>query len=277
MASKDLMRNLSARLEPIREEFTLRLYHWSLGILEQQVSDDVSLFWRLPSRIIRNLHQLVEADGENGLRFFLIRHGCRNRSALSRLGQLVPSDEEETALMNRCIDPPERDVRRSGLLPLSTPVSRLNKDKLKSAIRARLRPISEENLDPSEPYEPTYATHAGPWQIITMIDMRAPYSQAQLDFDIRLGMGDLSLARQISLHALFGIAQSAWDLAKPGDEEEIARMIEEHCRFMVPALSNLLVDLDPGISRQEVVQAEEEWKQWLIESRAERASRTSRD
>jgi hypothetical protein len=260
MASKELMRNLSRRLEPTREEFRLRLYHWSIGILEQQVSDDGSLFWKLPSRVIRNLHKLLKID-DDGLRFFLVRHGCRNRQALSRLGQPVPSHEEETEVMKRCIDPAEPDVRRSGLLPLSTPVSRLNKRKLKSAIRARLSPIFEEKIDHSEPDERSYETRTGAWQIVALVDTGASYSQAEIEFDVRLGMGDLYLERQVSLHRLFGIGPTAWDLARPGDEEGIAHLIEEYCRFMVTALSSLLKELDPGISREEVVQAEEEWKQ----------------
>src|SRR5882762_2978663 len=91
MYSKRLMEELSQRLEPIRDEFSLRLYHWSLSILEQQTSDDASLFWKVPSRVIRNLHQLL-LDDEDPLRFFLLCHGCRHRSVLARLGQPAPSE-----------------------------------------------------------------------------------------------------------------------------------------------------------------------------------------
>jgi RHS repeat-associated protein len=67
MASKDLMRSLSLRLEPARAEFRLRLYRSSLGILDEQVLDDSSLFWKVPSRVIRNLRKLFEIGEEDRL------------------------------------------------------------------------------------------------------------------------------------------------------------------------------------------------------------------
>jgi hypothetical protein len=276
MASRDLMLNLNTRLEPIREKFGFHLYRWSAGILEQQALDEASLFWKVPSRMIRNLHQLLKIENANDLRFFLILHGCHHQRVLSQLGQEIPSHEEEVAMLKRCIDPPEQDVRRSGLLPLSAPMSRLNKRKLNSAIRARLSRFFNEDFDPSLPNERDYEARNGAWQIIARIDTRASCSQVEIEFDIRLGMGPLSLARQVSLHGVFGIGPSGWDLAKPGDEEEIAQLVEEYCQFMVPALSSLVKELDPGISIEEVSKAEQEWAQWLKLIRAERASRRSR-
>ncbi len=88
-------------------------------------------------------------------------------------------------------------------------------------------------------------------------------------------MGDLSLSRQLSLHRLFGIGPSAWDLAKPGTEEATASLIVEYSQFMLSSLSSVLNDLSPGIAAEEVLQAELEWKQWLEEARARRALRES--
>jgi hypothetical protein len=277
MASNDPIRNLSTRLEPVRAKFGLHVYHWSVGILEQQISNDNSLFWKVPSRVIRNLHQLSKTESGYDLRFFLIRHGCYHQRALSQLGQQVPSDDEAIAALKRCVDPSELDARRNGLLAFATPIRRLNKRTLNSAIRARLSRFLNEDFDPSLPNERTYEARSGPWQIIAQIDTRASYAQVEVEFDIRLGMGPLSLARQVSLHRLFGIGPSAWDLAKPGDEEEIARLVEEYCQFMVAALSSLVKELDPEISMEEVAHAEQEWMEWLIVVRAERAARRSRD
>ncbi len=276
MASRELILNLNARLEPIREKFELYLYRWSVGIVEQQISDEASLFWKVPSRMIKNLHQLLKIENANDLRFFLILHGCRHQKALLRLGQEVPSHEEEVAVLKRCIDPAESDVRRNGLLPFSAPIMRLNKRTLNSAIRARLSRFLKEDFDPSLPNERAYEARSGAWQIVARIDTRASYSQVEIEIDIRLGMGPLSLVRQVSLHGLFGIGPTAWDLAKPGDEEEIARLVEEYCQFMVPALSSQVKELDPEISMEEVAQAEQEWMLWHKVVRAERASRRSR-
>jgi hypothetical protein len=115
MASKDLMRNLSTRLEPIRDEFNRRVYDWSLAMLEEQVSSEDSLFWNVPSRVIRNLGQLFRAEPEDRLRFFLIRHACRHQIAIKQLGQLASPDQEILPLMKRCIDPSASDVLEKGL------------------------------------------------------------------------------------------------------------------------------------------------------------------
>jgi len=268
-----LMRSLSLRLEPARAEFRLRLYRWSLGILDEQALDDSSLFWKVPSRVIRNLHKLFETGEEDRMRFFLIRHACRHQWAITHLGQPTLSPDEVPPLLNRCIDPSGTDVIKNGLLPLSTPVPRLNRRKLHAATKAILAPIFTEKTDPAEPGEWSYETCAGPWKILVRISTSSSDFQVDLEFDVLLGMGDLHLDRQLSLHRAFGIGPSAWDLSEPGDEQGIAELIGEYCRFMVSSLSGLLTDLDPGISRDEVRQAEEEWKQWLGEVRAQRARR----
>jgi hypothetical protein len=270
MASKDLMRSLSLRLEPIRAEFKLRLYSWSLGIIEKQILDDSSLFWKVPSRVIRNLRGLFRAGEEDAMRFCLIRHACRHQLAMSHFGWPTLSPEEVPPLLNRCIDPPSGDIGKMGLLPLSTPVPRLNRRKLHSATKSILAPILEERTDPADPGEWLYETRIGQWGVVARISVSSSDFQVDPNFDVRLGMGDLHLDRQLSLHRAFGIGPSAWDLCEPGDEEAVAQLIGEYCQFMVSSLSGIVADLDPGISNEEVRQAEDEWKQWLNEVRAKR-------
>jgi hypothetical protein len=276
MASKDLMRSLSQRLEPTRDEFNSRLYYWSSGILEQQVASNDSLFWRVPSRVIRNLQQFFRNNIEDRLRFVLISHGCCHHATVSYLGQPVPSNEEVLALMRRCVDPSASDIHQLGLLPFATHVPRLNQRKLHRAARERLASLVEEITDPAEPDVWLYEARCGPWRFLIRI-YTSPHFQLDLEFDVLLGMGDLYLERQLSLHRLFGIGPSAWDLCKPGQEEKAAGLINDYCQFMLSSLSGLLADLDPGISRDEVMRAETEWKQWLNEVRAQRISRTSRN
>jgi hypothetical protein len=191
MASKDLMLSLSRCLEPIRDEFNLRLYEWSLAILEQQVSSEDSLFWKVPSRVIKNLHRFFRTGIEDRLRFFLISHGCCHHSVASRLGQPIPSNEEVLALMRRCIDPAESDVRQMGLLPLATPVPRMNRRKLHAATREELAPLFEETTDPADPGESLYEASQGPWRVVVRIRSSTSHSQVDLEFDVLLGMGDL--------------------------------------------------------------------------------------
>jgi hypothetical protein len=276
MASKDLMRSLSLRLDPVRAKFRSRLYDWSLGILEQQVLDDFSLFWNAPSRVIVNLHKLFGPGIDDRLRFFLVGHAYSYRLVVPNVQHPVPSNEEVLTFMRRCIDPSKSDIRQNGLLPLSTPVPRLNRRKLHAATKAILAPIFTEKTDPAEPGEWLYETYAGPWKILVRISTSSSDFQVDLEFDVILGMGDLHLDRQLSLHRAFGIGPSAWDLSEPGEEQGIAELIGEYCRFMVSSLSGLLADLEPSISGDEVRQAEEEWKQWLSEVRAERAGRPPR-
>ena len=270
MVSKDLMRSLSLRLDLVRAEFRLRLYNWSLGIIEKQILENSSLFWNVPSRVIRNLRELLSADVDDRLRFFFVSHAYSYRLVLPGLQQPIPSNEEVMAVMRRCVAPPQLDVTQNGFLPLSTPVSRLNRRKLHSATKSILAPILEERTDPADPGEWLYETCIGQWRVVARISVSSSDFQVDPNFDVRLGMGDLHLDRQLSLHRAVGIGPSAWDLCEPGDEEAVAQLIGEYCQFMVTSLAGLLVDLDAGISSEEVQQAEDDWKQWLNEIRAKR-------
>jgi hypothetical protein len=270
MVSKDLMRSLSLRLDLVRAEFRLRLYNWSLGIIEKQILDNSSLFWNVPSRVSRNLRELLSADVDDRLRFFFVSHAYSYRLVLPGLQQPIPSNEEVMAVMRRCVAPPQLDVTQNGFLPLSTPVSRLNRRKLHSATKSILAPILEERTDPADPGEWLYETCIGQWRVVARISVSSSDFQVDPNFDVRLGMGDLHLDRQLSLHRAVGIGPSAWDLCEPGDEEAVAQLIGEYCQFMVTSLAGLLVDLDAGISSEEVQQAEDDWKQWLNEIRAKR-------
>jgi hypothetical protein len=269
MVSKDLMRSLSQRLEPVRDHFSLQVYQRSLALVRPQVTDDSSLFWIVPSRVITNLHRLLGSQAEDRLRFFLVRHACRHQKVLTHLGQPIPPEEEVSRVLRRCIDPQGSDVQ-SGLLPLLTPVPRLNRRELHSLTKTKLAPLFEEKTDPSDKSEWLYETQSGPWRILARIQAPAPGFQLDLEIDVLLGMGDLSLSRQLSLHQLLGIGPSAWDLAKLGDEDLVAELAGQHCRFMVDFLSPLLCGLEPGISREEVLQAEREWKEWLAQVKSER-------
>jgi hypothetical protein len=272
MASKDLMNRLSQRLEPIREEFELRLYRESLGLIEPQSTDDRSLFWRLPNRAIRNLQKFLAEDLEERVRFFMIAHACRNRRVAARLGQPVIGEEEILEVLRRCVDPAALDVTQKGFLPLSTPVLPLNRRHLKTAIRRSLGSQFEEKVDISEPNERLYETRSGPWQVAALIDLRGEHFQVQLEFEISLGMGDLTLSRQLSLHSLFGTGRTAWDMASPGEEEDVAELIAKYSSFMLHLLGPILCNLDPGILPEEVALAEKEWKEWLMEVRAKRST-----
>lgn len=268
------MLRLSQRLEPVRDKFTLLIYQASLEIVGLQVTDDSSLFWTVPSRVITNLHRLIRSRSEDRLGFFLIRHACRHQKVLTQLGQSIPPDEDVSMTLHRCIDPHGLDVSQRGLLPLSLPVRRLSRRKLHSFTTIELAPPFEEKTDPSEPSEWSYETRSGPWRILVRIQTPSSGFQLDLEFDLLLGMGDLSLSRQLSLHQMMGIGPSAWDIAEPGEEKKVAELLGEHCRFMVEFLSPLLCDLDPGISNDEVIRAEHEWKEWLDQVRLERTGRS---
>jgi hypothetical protein len=269
MASKDLMRSLSKRLEPSRDEFKLRVCHWSLGILEEQVRDSSSLFWKLPNRVIRNLHQLFKSDEAELVRLLLVRNS-RKLSAAAHGDLPALSEEELSPLLRRCVDPAGADVNQRGMLPLSTQIPRLNRRKLRSAVRTSLASFFDEKTDYSEPSEWFYEARCGSWYLLAVIYTSSSYSQVDLEFDVRLGMGDLSLARQLSLHRLLTIGPTTWDLSEPGEEGKVAELVNEHCRFMLRSMTPLLADLNAGISWEEVTQAEKEWKEWLAEVRATR-------
>jgi hypothetical protein len=274
MISKDLMRSLSLRLEPVRQELKLRLYRSSLELIESQASDDASLFWKVPNRKVRNLRKLLGPDPDNRLNFFIIAHACRHKWALSQQEQPVVDCGEVLATLKRCTTPSKSDIEQRLLLPLETSVPKLNRRRLNSEVSKNLKFAFEENRDPSEPTESTYTLRKGRWHISAVVDLRAADAQASLEFELALGMGDLTLARQISLHSLLGIGQTSWDMAMPGQEGEIAVTIAEYCQFMIPFLSSSLKDLNPGIGDDEVTRAEREWLSWLDEVRLTRKRRS---
>ncbi len=96
-----------------------------------------------------------------------------------------------------------------------------------------------------------------------------------VDLDINIGMGPLSLARQLSLTGFFGIAGNVWDVTPIGDEEKLAAYFKEYSDFMMRFIGGAIADLDPQITPSEVADAEAEWKDWLEENRARRIARRS--
>jgi hypothetical protein len=118
-------------------------------------------------------------------------------------------------------------VTLRGLLPLSTSVHRLNGRKFNSAIKMNLQHSFCESIDPAEPNQRSYAIQVGPWQFIALFESSRPHSQLSIEIDVRLGMGDLFLARQLSLHGFFGIGGTSWDLARPGEEETLGVLASE--------------------------------------------------
>src|SRR5579862_908020 len=109
---------LSTKLDPIRDEFATRIYHASLAILDSQIRNDASLFWRSPSRIVQNLKQILGPNADDRIRVFLICHGYRNQAVLKRLNVPVPSVGEEHAILEKSVAPFPSDVARWHLLPL---------------------------------------------------------------------------------------------------------------------------------------------------------------
>lgn len=164
------IRALSKRLDPVREEFAMRLYHASLAILGSQIRNEASLFWRSPSRIVRNLERMLRPGAEDRVRFFLICHGYRNQAILNRLNIPVPSNDEEHAIMTRCVHPSRSDIAQFRLLPLRTRRPRIDQRKLNAAIRKRLASSYQETRDPNLPDERWFSTRIGPWEFVWLID-----------------------------------------------------------------------------------------------------------
>src|SRR5580704_14361132 len=99
------IQSLSKRLDPIRAEFAMRIYKASLAILESQIRNEASLFWRSPSRLVQNLKKVLGANSEDRVRFFLICHGYRYRSFSGPLNIPVPNAEEQHAILKMCMHP----------------------------------------------------------------------------------------------------------------------------------------------------------------------------
>lgn len=266
MATNELMRQLSQRLDPARQEFGRREREWAFKLIHIQIPDDLSLFWQLPSHFVGNLRKFLSASSEDRLGFFLACHSHRYKHQIAELGVRIPDWKAAEALSKRCYSPSEADVRKFGLIPFPYSSPRLNHRKLLTAVRQHVEPVfgSELNRDPNDPSEWVYRVEFGAWQIFTILDASGSPFQFRLEHDIRLGMGDLGLRRQLSLHGVLGIG-AGWDIAVPGEEQSVGILASEYCRFFIAALPRLLDGLEPGISREEIRRAEEEWKQGLRE------------
>jgi hypothetical protein len=219
------IQSLSKRLDPIRAEFAMRIYKASLAILESQIRNEASLFWRSPSRLVQNLKKVLGANSEDRVRFFLICHGYRYRSFSGPLNIPVPNAEEQHAILKMCMHPSRSDVAQWQLLPLETPKPRIDQRKLNAAIQKHLGNSYQETRDPNSPTERWFSTRVGAWQFVWLID-KPRHAQLSIELDVRIGMGPLSLARQISLTGFYGVAGHIWNLTSPGDEEHLADYVK---------------------------------------------------
>lgn len=269
MATKDTMTQLGSRLEPVREEFKSREYRWSLDLIESQIPDDDSLFWRLPFHLLKNLQRVLGPDRNDRTAFFYVIHGYRYRQQLERAGIPVPDISGEETILKQCMGPSEADVRERGLIPfpgtLCTVSPQLNTRLFLRSLNKHLELVFNTKPEWFAPGEWVYQHSYGPWFVRTWVFVGRGASQIQLEHDIalgRLGRGrDLDLRAQMSLHGVLAMA-NIWNLVQAGKEEQMAQLAAEYCGFFRAALPTLLDGLDPGISPKEVSGAEEEWLQW---------------
>lgn len=254
MFNKELMLELKGRLEPARQEFARREREWVHKLIHTQIPDDTSLFWLLPSQLVKNLQNVLGPSSEDRIQFFLEYQNRREQNKAA--GRTVQISAEP--IIKRCLSPDETDIREHGFIPFPYFHPKLKRNVLWTAVKKCLAPMFGDNAK-RDAGEWIFTIEHGPWQVLTILAPNSSPWQFQLEHEIRIGMGPLDLRRRLSLHNVLGIG-TGWNLVQPGEEENVAILASEYCRFFIAALPQLLDGLDPGIKPEEVMRAETEWK-----------------
>jgi len=224
-----------------------------------------------------NAERLLGGDSTKLLDFFALAHARRHHVARGLLGEVpVGESAEFTEMMGRCYQPNRLDICERGLVEIPDPLPTLNRAKLIRGIIKRGQDIfipSEEETDPNEPGTRLFRVYIDPWYLSLHIDFADLLTQVSVECDARIGMGPLSLDRQLSLHSVFGIGGLGVNLAEPGQEEGVADVLLNETRLLVKMLRDALTGLDPGVPIEEVKRIEAGWIEWLSEVRRARASR----
>lgn len=271
MNAKDAIRELSEKLEPARREFALSLYRESFRLIDSQVMNSSSIFWKLPNHILLNLDRLLSADPLRLSAFFRLAHSRRHHIAQQLLGESLPEDQVGFAnLLAQCYTPSPTDVRDHGLLERPEPLSPLNRRQLMRYIRESGKDFfkrENDNTDRNEPKRRVFRVPADPWYVEIAIELSDLLSQILIECDVRIGLGPLSLDRQLSLHSILGVGLLGCDFAEPGEEQAVATTLVGATRLLVDLLRGILAGLDPGVPIADIKRIEGEWISWFASKR----------
>jgi hypothetical protein len=277
---KDALRALSHRLDPARREFAILLYQRSAELIQHQVLDSSSLFWRLPNHVLMNLERLL-GGGSTKLRdFFLQAHSRRHHVARTLLGEAPTKESTEfDEILGRCYQPTKADIRESGLAEPVDPLPALNRAKLIRRIVENGHDVFQRNeeSDPNEPGTHRFRIDVHPWFVSITVELAHPLRQISVECDTRIGIGPLSLERQLCLHSILGIGPQGCDLAEPGQERLVADVLVGETRLVVEILKDVLAGVETNVSVEEVRKIETDWIAWLSEARRTRAARRKKD
>src|SRR5690348_3637297 len=227
MNAKDAIKALSERLDPARRQFAIRLYKRSARLVETQAYDSASLFWQLPNHVLANLERLLGSNTTKLRCFFKEAHARRHHIARTALGKSVANEINNFEEILTSAYQPTLAQMRNGLVLPSDPLARLNQAKLVRSIAQEGQELfrHKELPDPNERGTHRFRVDMHPWYVRVTVEFARVFSQASVECNACIGLGPLSLERQLCLYSILGIGPQGCDLAEPGQEAQVAKVL----------------------------------------------------
>jgi len=186
MFNKELMLELKGRLEPARQEFARREREWAHKLIHTQIPDDTSLFWLLPSQLVKNLQNVLGPSSEDRIQFFLEYQDQREQNRVA--GRVVQISAEP--IIKRCLSPDETDIREHGFIRFPYFRPKLRRNPLWSAVKKHVAPVFGRHAERDDG-EWIFRIEYQRWQVLTiLVPNKSPW-QFELEHEIRIGMGPL--------------------------------------------------------------------------------------
>ena len=225
-------------LQKTRDEFALRFFRWAIGDARREVGEGLRLIRSIKGasalRAAAYLGRLSPSEQVEVLEALTKRFHPRASAASDALTARQVALIEKKDLAMREMVPPEvsRQSTQEGA-PMST-------SRLKTLAKRHLASLGE--IVPLTSRVSQYDQRVGPWTVHTMVNVGSPCYYVQY---IRAA-GAAPLQESISVLAWLGVtAQTTWDLARAGDEEQTVEAIVNACSHFLAAAPALLEGIEP--------------------------------
>lgn len=236
-----------------QSKFDERYYFWALEDWEREISENYALVRSVrdsvASRTVRIMESLNSDEQRRSMAIALAKR-ARDPEVLIRCSHRLT--ERDKKLAQLFMDMFERESWREaskiplGGFPQRLDQEKLNRKKFKQCIIGALSPILGENYEDWGDWEEwRYCNRAGPWQVITSIDVGGQYHQLCYGHDI-IASEHVYLAQNINLLRWLGIgSQTQWQFLLASDAEPTAEALARIVAHFMEAVPRLLEGLTP--------------------------------
>jgi hypothetical protein len=236
----------SQTLQPVRDEFLVRFYHWSTEFSRHEFGGDFPIIGRIKSPTVQRL--LSFARSLNGEERFVLCSALLKRFHTRAVEVLEDvSSIDETAILGRY-----SEARRTYSSQLEAVVSQSSKASLRKTLLRKLGATFSEppEIQPSRE-EWTYRSHIRCWTLETTID-----SGGRRSFGYShsiMAQHSVPLQDHISILSWMGISsQTDWFYLSESDYGEAAECLAQACSCFLDAVPKLLNDLSHELPEPEV-------------------------